>query len=64
MPNILKLQKELESIPDERLIAEVSAPNMYPAYLSAPWTKGPKTSSKMYIVLSMLILTYIYISFI
>ncbi len=35
MPNILKLQKELESIPDERLIAEVSAPNMYPAYLSA-----------------------------
>lgn len=34
MPNILQLQKELESIPDDRLIQEVNAPNLYPAYLS------------------------------
>jgi len=34
MPNILQLQKELESLPDERLIQEVNSPSMYPSYLS------------------------------
>jgi hypothetical protein len=34
-PNILQLQRELESLPDDRLIMEAQNPSMYPAYLTA-----------------------------
>jgi hypothetical protein len=33
-PNILQLQREVESLPDERLLQEAQMPNMFPAYLT------------------------------
>lgn len=33
-PNILQLQREVESLSDERLLQEAQVPNMFPAYLT------------------------------